>query len=155
MEAEGQNGRCGNLTKRVLNSFTLPPHSQPKTHLLGLLWSFFTQLKLFFLMKKRLVGTAAMSTELFPRLSTSLPFYPIHKFLFQHVYVTIHFSNFFCPCGVNIRWKLSVHDRENRGRHWSTHFKSCCLLSWQPVNKLCHSFFTSTWEQHLCEIWYY
>lgn len=31
----------------------------------------------------------------------------------------------------------------------NAHFKSCCLLSWQPVNKCRYSFHTSTW-QHLC-----
>lgn len=128
--------------KRALNVFTLP-HPHPKTYLLGLLWSCFMQLNFFF--KLRLVDTAAVSTELFTVLSTCSASLPDTQFIVWS----------FCPCDVNTRWKLSVHDRKRRGKHWSTHFKSCCLLSWQPVNKLCYSFFTSTWQQHFCKIWYY
>lgn len=87
--------------RRALNGFTLP---HPKT------WSFVMLLyaaETFLLIRQRLVGTAAISNELFPRLhlfclSTRCTFpFPAYT-LFA----------FFCPFHITIRWKLSVHDKE-------------------------------------------
>lgn len=91
--------------RRALNGYTLP---HPKT------WSFVMLLyaaETFLLIKQRLVGTAAISNELFPRLSTCSASLPDAHFLFQPV----HLFASFCPFHITIRWKLSVHDKGNRG----------------------------------------
>lgn len=132
-------GRALSCSTSMQNSLTWPSVKQDtqlyavETYIHMYIYIF---IYLFILIEKGLLATAAIST-------TSICFasLPDTEFLFQHIHYNSLFE-FFVLVKLTIRWKSSpVSDRKNRGKH---PFKSCCLLSWQPFNKLCYSFFTST-----------